>query len=125
MSTIQELTAKLNQAIKIQRQIEALQHQLDAILGGTTSAPKKKVGRPVTKKRTMSPATIAKMRAAQQARWAKINGKSSTKKAAPAKVAPKKKGGMSPETKAKLAAAMKARWEAKKKGASTTGGGKD
>ena len=116
MATIQELTAKLNHALKLQAQIETLQQKLDAILGGAAPAAKakKKLG-----KRTMSPATIAKMRAAQQARWAHLKASPATKtesaKAAPIKMAAGKKGGMSPEQKAKIAAAMKARWEAKKK----------
>ncbi len=118
MATIQELTSRLNEALKLKAQIEALEEKLDALLSGS-SAPKKKVG-----KRTMSPATIEKMRAAQQARWAKIHGKSSTKasvkvtlkKVTPTKTLAKKKV-MSPEANAKIAAAMKARWEAKKKGA--------
>lgn len=118
MASFHDLTtAQLKQAVQIREQIESLQEKLDALLGGSsTSTKKQKVSR--TKgKRTMSPATIEKMRAAQQARWAKINGKSSTK-AAPVKAAlkaePKKKG-FSAETRAKLAAAMKARWAAKKK----------
>ena len=118
MATIQELTTKLNQALKLKAQIEALEEKFDAILGG--AAPevkiKRKMGRP-NGKRTMSPEGRAAIAAAQKARWAKVHGKTSSKKATPAttvvKAAPKKKV-MSPEAKAKIAAAMKARWAAKK-----------
>ena len=71
----------------------------------------------------MSAADRAAVAAAQKARWAKINGNVSSKKAAvPAKATVKtepKKKGMSAETKAKLAAAMKSRWAAKRKSATT------
>jgi hypothetical protein len=67
-----------------------------------------------------SAATIAKMKASQQARWAKIKGekapfaaKAPTASKAPAK---QKRKPMSPALKAKLSAMMKARWEAKKAG---------
>lgn len=102
-------TAQLRQILQLREQIESLQQKLDAIIGGagSSSTPKNKVGT-----RTMSPATIAKMRAGQQARWAHLKA-APANKSTPAKVAPKKKM-MSPEAKAKMAAAMKARWEAKK-----------
>ncbi len=117
MPLFQDLTTThLRQALQIREQIEFLQDKLEALLGGSgaTTTVKKKVGRPAGK-RTMSAATIEKMRAAQQARWAPL--KSSPAKAAAVskpKVAPKKKTGMTPEGKAKIAAAMKARWAAKK-----------
>ena len=116
-AVIHELTTvQLKQAVHLREQIETLQEKLDALLGGSsTSAPKKKLGRPKGK-RTMSAAGRAKIAAAQKARWAKINGKASSAKAVSAKATPKKKV-MSPEAKAKIAAAMKARWAAKKKGA--------
>ena len=113
MASFHDLTtAQLKQAVHMREQIESLQEKLDALLGGSsTHTPKRKLGRP-TGKRTMSAESRAKMAAGQKARWAKINGESSTK-AAPAKASPKKKV-MSPEAKAKIAAAMKARWEAKR-----------
>lgn len=113
MASFQDLTtAQLKQALQIREQIESLREKLDALLGGagSSSTPKKKVG-----KRTMSPATIEKMRAAQQARWAQLKGASTPVKA-PIKMVAKKKV-MSPEAKAKIAAAMKARWAAKRKDA--------
>lgn len=120
MATFQNLTtAQLKQAVQIREQIESLQGKLDALLGGSPTSRKAKIGR-IKGKRKMSAAGRASIAAAQKARWAKINGKSSAK-SAPTKSsntsAPMKRV-FSPETKAKLAAAMKARWAARKKGAS-------
>ena len=113
MPSFQDLTtAQLRQILQLREQIETAQQKLDALLGG--AAPKKKkVG-----KRTMSAATIAKMRAAQQARWAHLKA-APVKKAVFVKTSSKKKV-MSPEAKAKIAAAMKARWDARKKGSVTS-----
>jgi hypothetical protein len=123
----------LKEALAIAERIERLERELRAVLSGNVvivtpeliSAPS-----PVSKrggKRKLSPATIAKMKASQQARWAEKNvtildvlspldkpSKSTKGKAAKA---PKKNGGITPEGRAKLAAAMKARWAAKKKAA--------
>lgn len=123
----------LKEALVIAERIERLERELQAVLSGnviivtselisTPTSPAKNKG-----KRRMSPATIAKMRASQQARWAKKNvtildvlapldkpAKASKAKAARA---PKKKAGITPAGRAKLAAAMKARWAARKKGA--------
>ena len=113
MATFQDLTtAQLKQAVQIREQIESLQEKLSELLAGASPDSTKD-------KRTMSAATKAKMRTAQQARRAKIKeapAKAASKKAAPANDPPKKRE-FSPETKAKLAAAMKARWAARKKGA--------
>ena len=57
----------------------------------------------------MSKATKAKMRAAHQARWAKIRGKSGSA-AAPAAPVAKKKRKMSAAGKATIIAAVNARW---------------
>ena len=64
------------------------------------------------KGRKLSAAVRARMKAAQQARWAKIRDGSApaTKTVKPAK----KKGGITPEGRRKLALAMKKRWAAKK-----------
>ena len=58
--------------MQIREQIDSLQQKLDALMGGTapTAITKKKAGR-AKGKRTMSAETIEKMRATQQARWAK------------------------------------------------------
>jgi hypothetical protein len=126
--------AQLKQAVTIAEQIEQLQAELASLVGGGSSARGSEAGNgktisaPATKrgrKRKMSPETIAKMKAAQQARWARKKGasvapasapKADTKPAAGSK---KKKSGLSPEGRAKIVAALKARWAAKKKGAST------
>ena len=110
MASFQDLTTvQLKQALHLREQIETLQLKLDALLSSSSVPTKKKVGS--TKgKRTISAATIKKMRAAQQARWAHL--KSSPAKTASmseSKTVSKKKGGMTPEGKAKIAAAMKAR----------------
>ena len=121
MPTLHELTVpQLRQALQIREQIESLQDKLNALMGGTKSAAapagrvKRKAGRPPGK-RTMTPEARAKIAAAQHARWAKINGKSTPAKAA--KKPASKKGGLTAEGRAKLAAAMKARWAARKGGA--------
>jgi hypothetical protein len=101
-------TAVLKQAVQIREEISSLQERLGSLLGGSSTTAKKKVGRP-SGKRTMSAETVAKMRIAQKARWAKVKS--------PAKTVAKKKQGITPEGQAKLAAAMKARWAARKKGA--------
>lgn len=103
--------SQLKEALQIKEQIEKLEARLNQILGG--SAPKAVTTSAKAGRKKFSPATIAKMRAAQQARWSKP-GK------APAKAvsAPKKRG-LSPEGRAKLAASMKARWAARKKNAGT------
>ena len=99
MPTIQELTTKLNQALHLKEQIESLQEKLDVLLGGSSTTTKTKrkvgrlagkVGRPAKVKRTISVAHRAALAAGQKARWAKINGKSSTKKPTTAKASPAK-----------------------------------
>ena len=68
MNNIMQLTPRqLRQAADIQEKIESLQKKLADLLG----AP----GNPIAsqgKKRTISPAGIARIRAAQKARWAKV-----------------------------------------------------
>src|ERR1017187_6902392 len=98
MSTILELTsAQLKQAADIKEKIEALNQELNALLGGA-SAP---VAAPVetyvesvslfTRKRVMSAAGKARIAAAQRARWAKVKaGKAAAVVAVSEK--PKRKG---------------------------------
>ena len=114
---------KLEEALNLKKQIAALHKRLGDLFGGekaTQQAPtptKSKSGR-----RKTSAATLAKMRASQQARWAQIKGTSGDSKGsavAPSTSAPakkKKKGTLTPEGRAKLSAAMKARWAARKQG---------
>jgi hypothetical protein len=101
---------QLRQAASIKEQIEALNKQLGAILGSTgVSAPSKST-KPA--KRKMSAGHIAKIRAAQKARWAKVrSGKPAAKPVAKAAVKPaKKKGTISAAGIARIKAAQKARW---------------
>jgi hypothetical protein len=68
MNAITQLTPReLRQAADLQEKIVALQKKLGDLLGTPASplAPKRK-------KRTISPAGIARIRAAQKARWAKV-----------------------------------------------------
>ncbi len=113
MNSISNFTpAQLRQAADIQERIQTLQQQLNAVLGGApTSTPASAGPAP---RRNISAAGIARIRAAQKARWAKAKGQ-----AAPVKTEPKPKRTMSPAARARLAALAKARWaKAKKAGKS-------
>jgi hypothetical protein len=97
-------TALLNEKAKL----EARLAEISKVLGGTVSvaASAPSPSTITTKgKRTFSDATKAKMRAAQQARWAKSKGSTN-----PAPAAPKKKRKMSAAGRAAIVAAAKARW---------------
>jgi hypothetical protein len=100
---------QLRQAANLKEQIEALNKELGAIIG--FSAPSKPA------KRKMSAGHIAKIRAAQKLRWAKVRAAKPVVKAAvkPAvvKAAVKpatKKGTISAAGIARIKAAQKARW---------------
>lgn len=116
---------QLQQAIAIAEQIEKLQSELATLFGGSSStsssaAASSSVARSKGKrggKRTMSAATIAKMRASQQARWAKVKGPSSAAAAEPVATSRKKKRKLSPEGRARIVAALKARHAAKRNAA--------
>jgi len=112
MNSITSLTSQqLRQAASIKERIDALNKQLNQLLGAT--APAASGAAP---KRTMSAAARAKIRAAAKARWARWRqGKAGAKPAASA-AAPAKKSKMSPAAKAKLSARMKAIWAARKAG---------
>jgi len=112
MSIINLTPSQLRQAANIKEKIEQLQKQLGQ-LQGTKVVP---ASAPATKpaKKKISAAGIARIKAAQKARWAKIKGgakptaKTANKPTAkPAKKARKK---MSAEGRAKIVAAAKARW---------------
>jgi hypothetical protein len=97
---------QLRQAANLKEQIETLNKELGAILGSTgVSAPSKAA----SPKHKMSAGHIAKIRAAQKARWAKVRaGKPAVVKSA---VKPaKKKGTISAAGIARIKAAQKARW---------------
>ncbi len=121
---------QLKQAITIAEQIEQLQAQLAGLLGGSSSVvstPKAASVSPAKKKgkRKLWPETIAKMKASQQARWAKkdvtildvlspLDTLSRAQNAKATKPA-NKKSKLSPEGRARIVAALKARWATKKK----------
>lgn len=103
----------LKRAVALAEQIESLQAELADILGSskagssqvTVSAAPAKRGR--KKKGKLSAEGLANMRAAQQARWARVRGASTS---APAPTRKKKKGGMSAAGRASIVAAQKLRW---------------
>jgi len=107
MSTFTSLSSEqLRRAADLKEKISALEQELEAILSGTNGVAviRRGPGRP--KGRKMSAAGIARIKAAQKLRWAKVRaGKPA------AEVAPKKKKfSMSAAAKAKISAAAKARW---------------
>jgi hypothetical protein len=111
---------QLQRALSIAEKIQMLEEELAAIMGGrqaqetirAVASEETSAGRRGRRKgQKLSPATIAKMRAAQQARWAKKEGSST----APAVKGGRGKRTMSPEARARIAASQKARW-AKKNG---------
>lgn len=101
MSTdIKQYLALQNALLNEKAEIEARLKEISQVIGQGAS-PATTGGR-----RKFSEATKAKMRAAQQARWAKIKGKSGK----PAAAMPKKKRRMSAAGRAAIVAAAKARW---------------
>ena len=104
--------AQWQRGLQIAEQIEALKKELTGILGNhwitpvpdANSAPAQADGR--TAKR--SPATIAKMKAAQKKRWAKIKAPAVSK--APAMAPEKQKSKISAAGLANIRAAQKKRW---------------
>src|ERR1035441_6796298 len=64
---------QLRKAANIQEKIQSLQEELGQLLGGDVSTPAQTTEEP-KKKRKMSAAGRAAIRAAQKARWAKIKG---------------------------------------------------
>ena len=106
MSIINLTPTQLRKAADLQEAIAKLQAQLSAIAGNQTFPPVQ-IAKPA--KRKMSASAIAKIRAAQKARWAAIKAVKPVAKPVTAK-APKKKGGMSAAGRARIVAAQKARW---------------
>ena len=106
---ITELTpSQLRQAADLKEQIEKLQNQLDQLQGSEAAPVSSLVTKPA--KRKMTAAHIAKIRAAQKLRWAKVNAAKGKPAAKPGAVKVPKKGGMSAAGRARIAAAQKARW---------------
>jgi len=101
---------QLRKAAKLKEKIQSLEKELGKILGASTAPVAQAVP---AKKRKLSAAGRAAIRAAVKARWAKQKGLKS-----PAKPAPKTRSKMSASARARISAAMKARWakvKAKKK----------
>ena len=119
---------QLKRGLQIAEQIAALEVEMASIFIGVApdsavnSTPTAKAAAIKGKKSKRSPGTIARMKAAQQAQWARIKEeKAPVTSDAPAMTkaeVPTKRRTMSSETKAKLAAAMKARWASAKKSGS-------
>jgi len=109
MTNLHNLTiAELRRAVAIKEQIEALQNELDSVVGAESVEPEAEA--PVRRKRRgMSRAARARISAAQKARWAKTRRgvKVYAEAAAPEE---KKKRRVSRAARAKLSAAAKARW---------------
>jgi hypothetical protein len=93
---------KLEEAVGIRRQMEALEKRLSSLLETSASRLRGQEGG-----KKMSAATRAKIAAATRARWAKRKG--TTVKS--------KKGGLTPAGRKRLSQLMKARWAAKRKAA--------
>ena len=100
MSIFHLTPSQLRRAAEVKEQIAELEGELIK-LSGTVLA--KTVNLVKTVRRKISAAGIARIRAAQKARWAKVKG------AKPA-IARKSKRKMSASAKAKISAAAKARW---------------
>src|SRR5947209_3053802 len=110
----------IEEALSIRKQISALQEKLSSLFGSDEDEATKGTSSTRKGRRKMSAATIARMRAAQQARWAKKKGRSAGPLTAVAvksegkPAASKKRRTMSLESRAKIAAAAKRRWAKKK-----------
>src|ERR1017187_844183 len=98
LTMINATPTQLRKAADIKERIDVLQSELNAILGGEVPNPAQDEA---PKRRKVSAAGKARMRAAQLARWAKIRGTAPT---------PKKKGKMSAAGRAAIRAAQIARW---------------
>lgn len=125
-------TQTLQRAVTVAQQIESLQRELDAILGGgfssSSSAPAKRgrkpkafsfdagpsLAAPQRKKRKLSAEAIEKIREGQRRRWAKVKGgKAAPKAEKPEAMKPaKKKSRMSPEGLQRIKDAQAKRWAA-------------
>ena len=98
MNSITNLTPQqLRRAAAVKEKIDSLQTQLNRLLGGGGQGTTRRAGG----KRRMSAASIAKIRAAAKARWARIKGRRSAAR-------PKRK--MSAAARARLAEIARARW---------------
>ena len=120
MNTSTTSVGQLKRAIGIAEQIEKLQKELSAILGGKPAAPSKAApskaapSKNVRKKRRMSPEARARIVAAVKARWAKVKAQKKAPAAATPAAKPKVIRQISPEARARMVEGAKKRWADKK-----------
>jgi len=91
---------QLRRAASVRDRIDALERELNKILGTTSGN-----GAAAPKRRKLSRAAIARIRAGAKARWARVKGK-----ARGAKAARKTKRKLSAAGRARLSALARARW---------------
>jgi hypothetical protein len=103
---------KLTRALSLKQQINALEERLFTLFGGTRAPTSRALGksRKKARRRPMSAASRAKLRAAAKARWA------NRRAGGPTAAATKTRGGLTAAGRKKLSDAMKARWAARKSG---------
>jgi len=94
---------KLEQAVGIRRQMDAVQNRLDLLFSTTASNASTPKGC-----RRLAATTRAKLAAAARARWATRKGRIATA------LTGKRKSGLTPAGRKKLSQLMKARWAARK-----------
>ena len=103
MESFANLTPKqLRRAADLKERIDALQDELNGMLGAPAPAPAAAQARKPGRKK-ISAAGIARIRAAQRARWAAVRGAKAAEK-------PAKKRKFSAAGRARLSALAKARW---------------
>jgi hypothetical protein len=111
MSNLSSLTsAQFKRAAELKEQLEALTGELSALLGGAevvavSATIYETAAGPAKKKGKFSAAGLARLRAAQKARWARVHAAKGIEK--PVKKARRK---MSAAGRAKIAAGARARW---------------
>jgi len=104
MNTLANLSAKqLRQAAQLKERIDSLEAELVRVLGSPSASG-------IRTRRKMSATAIAKISAAQKARWARVKGTSGRRK----------RRKMSAASKARLAAIARARWKQAKAQGKTT-----
>jgi hypothetical protein len=105
---------QLRRAADVKERIDVLEKELSQLLGAPTSAPAPAAAAAAPKRKKISAAGIARIRAAQKARWAAVK-----KGKAPGKPAPQRRRKLSAAGRARLVALARARW-AKVKAAGKT-----
>jgi hypothetical protein len=107
MSLFNLTAAQLRQAADLKEKIEALQSELSQLQGAEATVTESAGD----SKKKISAAGIARIRAAQKARWAKVKAATAAVEAAATEAPAKKKTRkMSAAGRARIAAAARARW---------------